>query len=143
MISPQQTLGSPQLGAHIHQCLSFFVPLFFQYLFGQQQGCSLDDKVFPLRLGNVLVDDGQLLLQRGNDEVLATIVFDGRRKVFRSLLRVCTGVLFALNIAPSHCLCVGGGCIGFGLPHLGQVFYRLPLDLLQTGAEALAFFVEL
>ena len=103
----------------------------------------MDGLVFPLRLGNVLVDDRQLLFQRSNDQVLATIVFGCRREVFRGLLRIGIGVLFALGIAPGHCLRISGGGIGFGLPGFGHVLFRLLLDLRQAGAESVAFFVEL
>lgn len=83
-----------------------------------------------------------LFLQRGNDQVLTTIVFGRRCKVFRGLLRIGIGVLFALGIAPGCSLRVGGGGIGFGLPSFGHVLLCLLLDLCQTAAEAVAIFVE-
>jgi len=129
--------------AQLHQRLRLFVPLFLQHCAGQEHRCFLDLTVFPLRLGNVLVDDGQLLFQCRDDHVLTTIVFGRRREVFRGLLRVGVGVLFALDIAPGHGLRVGGGGVGFGLPGLGHVLFRLLLDLRQASAEAVEFFVEL
>lgn len=56
--------------------------------------------MFALRLSDVLVGDGQLLFQRSDDQVLTTIVFGRRREVFRGLLCVGVGVLFALDITP-------------------------------------------
>lgn len=39
--------------------------------------------MFALRLGDVLVDDGQLLFQSSDDQVLAPVVFGRRCEVFR------------------------------------------------------------
>lgn len=143
VFASKQPFGSPQLAGQLHQRLRLFVPLFFKHSAGKVHLGFLVGTVFPLRFGNLLVNDGQLLFQRSYDQVLATVVFGCRREVFRGLLRIGIGVLFALGIAPGHCLCISGGGIGFGLPGLGHVLFCLLLDLRQAGAEAVAFFVEL
>ncbi|MNI26524.1 hypothetical protein D3C73_802260 [compost metagenome] len=70
-------------------------------------------------------------------------MFGGRCKILRGLLCVGVGGLLAFGIAPCNGLRVRSGSVRFGLTGFGHILFRLLLNLLQAGAEALALFVQL
>lgn len=96
-----------------------------------------------LRFGDVSIYGEQLLLQRGYDQALPTIMFGGGCQVFCGFLRIGVGGLFAFGVAPCHGLCIRSRGVRFGLPGFGHVLYRSLFDLFQTGAEALTFFIQI
>ncbi|MNF83419.1 hypothetical protein D3C84_657430 [compost metagenome] len=110
---------------------------------GQSQSRILNFLVFYLSLTDVPVHDGQFLLQGGDDQQLAAMLFGRGSEVFCGFLRVDTSCFFAVDIAPRHGLCVSGSRPSFSLPCAGYLFLRLLANFLQASAQALPFIVEL
>ncbi|RMS51912.1 hypothetical protein ALP64_203025 [Pseudomonas syringae pv. actinidiae] len=77
------------------------------------------------------------------NQALPTIMFGGGCQVFCGFLCIGIGGLFTFGVAPCDSLCICGSRIRFRLPGFGHVLYRLLLDLFQTDAEALTFFIQL
>jgi len=100
----------------------------------QVEGVFLDNQVFLLSLGDVLIDGSQLLLERIDDQLLSAILIGGRGQVFRRLQGVGVGAFLAFGVAPCDCLSLGRRYIGFSLASFGHVVDGLLTDLLQARA---------
>ena len=100
----------------------------------QVEGVFLDNQVFLLRFGDVLIDRGQLLLERIDDQLLSAILLGGSGQVFGRFQGVGVGAFLAFGIAPCDCLGLGCRCIGFSRASFGHVVDGLLTDLLQARA---------
>ncbi|MNC64660.1 hypothetical protein D3C75_1148840 [compost metagenome] len=99
--------------------------------------------MFYLSLADVSVYDGQLLLQGGDDQEVAAMLFGGGSEVFRGILSVGASCFFALDVAPRYGLCVSGSRLSLSLPCAGNLFLCLLANFLQASAQALPFIAKL
>ncbi len=100
----------------------------------QVESFFLDNQVFPLRLGDVLIDGSQLLLECIDDQLLSAILFGGSGQVFGRFQGVGVGAFLAFGIAPCGCLGLGRRCIGFSRASFSHVVDGLLAELLQARA---------
>ncbi|RMU72642.1 hypothetical protein ALP23_200038 [Pseudomonas syringae pv. apii] len=64
------------------------------------QGDVFNFLVFYLGLTDVSVHDGQLLLQRSDDQLMTAVLLGGGSEVFCRFLSIAARCFFALNIPP-------------------------------------------
>jgi hypothetical protein len=102
----------------------------------------LDLGAFFLCFCDVQINRHQLLLQRGDEQLLAAVMLNRSREVFCCLLSFGVGCFLALYIAPSDSLCISGGGVRFSLSSFCHVFLIALADLLQPGLDTDALFVE-
>lgn len=100
LIKSEQVVIRPEPSTDFKQCLCGLVPFLFQNRLREPQGVALYASVLFLFLDDVLIYGGQLLLERGYDQALPTIMFGSGCQVFCGFLCIGIGGLFAFGVAP-------------------------------------------